>query len=74
MRIFARQKQWEKFLAFDTFQDRKKLYLFIFICNMLAIAHQTAEPNGPTFFEGTLEYPGLKRIEFFRRNEHPFIK
>jgi len=33
---------------------------------MLAIAHQTAEPNGPTFFEGTLEYPGLKRIEFFR--------
>ena len=41
------------------------LLIYIFICNMLAIAGQTVGSNGLTFFEETLEYHRLKRIKIF---------
>ena len=46
------------------------IYLYIY---MSAIAGQTAEPNGLTFFERTLKYSGgnkgYKKFDIFFKNE-----
>ena len=46
---------------------------------MLAIDDQTAGPNGPTYFEGTYEYPGSNKgnnsiSNFFLSNFFSFQK
>ena len=70
--MLTKRDQYIKFtLLFILFLYNKALRLYIYVVYMLAIADQSAAPNGLKIVEGTHGYPG---VTFELKNKFFFAK